>query len=181
MSGFRLSDELKEYPNIAESVNLRLFAVCQMMMVADIFMADIEDMLNEHGKYRYSIKKEHSSIANHIKSLMKNVWQSFGKDEQDNFTLDNIDLCDIVKAWSGLSKEYLLCLRPRTEGTKYTMTINPAGDIFLRDENGWIITLPKAIAEKGGVINETYDKASASPEGIEVDVDLFIRDKDYTK
>ena len=176
MATVSLSDELRQRDEgCVERINRRLLAVAQMAMVQDVLMAEVQDELEANSKYRYTIKKEHGSLANKIHHLIDDVWAAFGKQQKDDFTLDNTDLTDMVKIWAGLNKAYTLCCKERREGDKYTMTVNPVGDVFLRSQQGWVITIPKGVIEDVSCLNKTYLAAQEKP--IVVDVDFYIRDE----
>lgn len=160
--------------DIHDEVAKRLMAVAQMQTVCEVFMAEIEDILDSMGQYRYTIKREHKKIVEMVQKQYANIGKILNSTQLDGFTDDNLRLQDFIRIWVGLDKEREAFIRDKDDTDEYTMNVNPVGDIYLRDKQGWIVTIPKSLSINMVDI-KSYSRAKQK--GIPVRVSITICEK----
>lgn len=144
--------------DIHDEVAKRLMAVAQMQTVCEVFMAEIEDILDSMGQYRYNIKRNHKKIVDMLRTQYSDIGKILNYAQLDDFTGDNLRLQNFIRIWVGLDKEREAFIRDKADTQGYTMSVNPAGDVHLRNNEGWIISIPVGVAS--GVIDaKTYNKS----------------------
>lgn len=155
-------------------INRRLLIVFHLMLVSDKIMAEVEDMLEEMLKFRYTIKRQHKHIAGEIHNEYIKQFRNIDTSELGGMNIDNEEILRMMYAFVGIlpGKKVEVTDIP-TEGEAMTIRKHKVtGDYHLTNGDGWTISIPLAMhdtcVKMGRELREEIEDNQPHPVGVKI-------------
>ena len=165
---------LKRLGDDADRLRCKFGGILTMLLLCEDWMVEIEGILKKHKCLRFDLKRNFNRAIEEVEKCFITPLGNMNKDAKNAFWRSSRELDKIMRIFTFENEKGNLYIEEGEEFDSYVMNVGKTGDVFIKSKEGYVIRIPKQIAERMQVMRVPYEKAVKSP--VNVDVSIYIRE-----